>query len=154
MTLTRPSSEPVSRTKEQVWRERWPTVAGPGVDEPARQAGSLAAHVVWLGLLFYLAYSYSLYLIGWEQNQAFLAYAVVVTLSVACLLDGVGRIDVRAVQPAVRDLRTRGLGWFLVVVGTLFVALWLSDVGPLLGGGRLRAASDREARRTRSTCWT
>ena len=98
--------------------------------------GSLPAHVAWLGLLFYLAYSYSLYLIGWEQNRVFLVYAVVVTLSVASLLDGVGRIDVQAVQPAVRGLRTRALGWFLVVVGTLFVGLWLSDVAPSVHGGR------------------
>jgi hypothetical protein len=98
--------------------------------------GSLSAHVAWLGLLFYLSYSYALYLIGWQQNRAFLVYAAVVTLSVAALLDGVGRVDVRAVQPAVRDLRTRGLGWFLLTLGTLFVGLWLSDVGPSLGGGR------------------
>ena len=98
--------------------------------------GSLSAHVAWLGLLFYLAYSYALYLVGWQQNRAFLVYAVVVTLSVAALLDGVGRIDVRAVQPAVRGLRTRALGWFLVVVGTLFVGLWLSDVAPSTWGGR------------------
>jgi hypothetical protein len=98
--------------------------------------GSLSAHVAWLGLLFYLAYSYALYLIGWEQNRAFLVYAAVVTLSVGSLLDGVARIDVHAVQPAVRRLGTRGLGWFLVVVGVLFVGLWLSDVAPAVWGGR------------------
>jgi len=98
--------------------------------------GSLAAHVLWLGLMFYLAYSYAIYLIGWPQNRAFLLYAAVVTISVACLLDGVARIDVNCVQPAVARLSTRAIGWFLVVVGVLFTALWLSDVGPSVWGGR------------------
>jgi len=98
--------------------------------------GSLVAHVLWLGLLFYLAYSYAIYLIGWQQNRAFLLYAAVVTISTACLLDGLARIDVNRVRPAVAGLRTRVIGWFLVVIGVLFAALWLSDVGPSVWGGR------------------
>lgn len=98
--------------------------------------GALAAHVAWLGLLSYLGYSYAIYLIGWQQNRAFLLYVAVVTLSVAALLDGIARIDVHAVQPAVAPLRTRGLGWFLTVMGVAFAGLWLSDVGPSAWGGR------------------
>lgn len=98
--------------------------------------GSLVAHILWLGLLFYLAYSYAIFLIGWQENRAFLLYAAVVTISVACLLDGIARTDVNRVQPAVAGLRTRGIGWFLVAVGVLFTALWLSDVGPSVWGGR------------------
>lgn len=98
--------------------------------------GSLGAHVVWLGLLFYLVYSYGLYLVGWPQNRAFLLYAAVVTLCAAALVDGVARIDVVAVQPAVAGLPGRALGWFLVVIGVLFAGLWLSDVGPSVWGGR------------------
>lgn len=98
--------------------------------------GSVRGHVVWLGLLFYLLYSYGLYLVGWPQNRAFLLYVVVVTLCAAALLDGVARIDPVAVQPAVAGLPGRALGWFLVVVGVLFAGLWLSDVGPSAWGGR------------------
>ena len=101
--------------------------------------GSLPAHVVWLGLLFYLVYSYGLYLVGWPQNRAFLLYVVVVTLCAAALLDGVARVDVVGVQPAVSGLHGRALGWFLVVIGVLFAALWLSDVGPAAWGGRAPA---------------
>jgi hypothetical protein len=101
--------------------------------------GSLRAHVVWLGLLFYLLYSYGLYLVGWPQNRAFLLYVVVVTLCAAALVDGVARIDVVAVQPAVAGVRGRALGWFLVVIGVLFAGLWLSDVGPSAWGGRAPA---------------
>jgi hypothetical protein len=98
--------------------------------------GSLAAHLLWLGLLFYLAYSYAIYLIGWPENRAFLLYVVVVLLSGAALVDGLVRVSPSRVRPAVSSLRTRGLGWFLVVIGVAFVGLWLSDVGPSMLGGR------------------
>jgi hypothetical protein len=99
--------------------------------------GSLAAHLLWLGLLFYLGYSYAIYLLGWQQNRCFLLYVAVLALSAWALVDGLVRVDARAVQPAVAGFRTRGLGWFLVVVGVVFVGLWLTDVGPSAFGGRL-----------------
>jgi len=33
-------------------------------------------------------------------------------------------------------MRTRGVGWFLIVIGVAFIGLWLSDVGPSAFGGR------------------
>jgi len=98
--------------------------------------GSLRAHVVWLGLLFYLAYSYALYLIGWQHNRAFLGYAVVVTLSSASLVDGLVRLELGAVAPAFRRLHSRAVGWFLLAIGVSFTGLWLSDVLPSVYGGR------------------
>jgi hypothetical protein len=98
--------------------------------------GSLAAHLLWLGLLFYLAYSYAIYLIGWPQNRAFLLYVVVVLISTAALVDGLVRVSPSHVRPAFAGLHTRGLGWFFVVVGVAFVGLWLSDVGPSALGSR------------------
>jgi hypothetical protein len=97
--------------------------------------GSLTAHVVWLGLMFYLAYSYAIYLIGWPENRAFLLYVVVVLLSAASLVDGLVRVSPSRVRPVFAGLRGRGLGWFLVAVGVAFVGLWLSDVGPSMLGG-------------------
>jgi len=98
--------------------------------------GSLAAHIVWLGLLFYLGYSYGIYLIGWQQNRVFLLYVGIVSVSAAALLDGLAGVDVRSVRSAVTGLRTRAVGWFLVVIGSTFVGLWLSDVAPSAFGGR------------------
>jgi hypothetical protein len=98
--------------------------------------GSLAGHLLWLGLLFYLAYSYAIYLIGWPENRVFLLYVVAVLLSAAALVDGLVRVSPSRVRPAVAALHTRGVGWFLVVVGVAFVGLWLSDVGPSALGGR------------------
>jgi hypothetical protein len=98
--------------------------------------GSLPAHLIWLGLMFYLSYSYAIYLIGWPENRAFLIYVLVVLLAAAAFVDGLIKVDPDAVQPAVRAFRTRGLGWFLVVVGVAFIGLWLTDVGPSALGGR------------------
>ena len=98
--------------------------------------GSLPAHLLWLGLMFYLSYSYAIYLIGWQQNRAFLIYILVVLLATAALVDGVVRVEPSAVRPAVRAFRTAGLGWFLVVVGVAFTGLWLTDIAPSAWGGR------------------
>lgn len=104
-------------------------------------AGSLRAHLLLLGLLSYLAYSYAIYLIGWQQNRMFLLYCAVVTIATAALVDGLVRIDATRVAPAFTGLRgLRAVGWFLVAVGTAFTALWVVDLLPLLAGtGRPRA---------------
>lgn len=98
-------------------------------------SGSLRAHLLLLGLLAYLAYSYAIYLVGWPQNRAFLLYCAVVTIATAALLDGLVRIDAAHIAPAFTDLRrTRAVGWFLVAVGATFTAMWVADLLPLLAG--------------------
>jgi hypothetical protein len=98
--------------------------------------GSLRAHILWLGLLFYLLYSYALYIIGWEQNRCFLLYDIIVTLSGAALIDGLLRVDVHAVQPLLRSHHLKRMGAFLVTIGVAFTGLWLTDVLPMVFGGR------------------
>ena len=115
--------------------------------------GSLAAHLLWLGLLFYLGYSYAIYLIGWQQNRVFLIYVLVVLLATAALVDGVTRVEPSAVRPAVRVFRTTGLGWFLVVVGVAFTGLWLTDIAPSAWAGGHRSTWVLVGRRTPSTSW-
>jgi hypothetical protein len=98
------------------------------------RAGSLRGHLLWLGLLFYLAYSYAIYLIGWQQNAAFVLYTTAVTLSTAALVDGLARIDATRAAPAFARIHGRGTGWFLIAVGIVFAALWLVDLVPLVTG--------------------
>ena len=99
------------------------------------RGGSLPGHLLWLGTLAYLAYSYLVYAIGVPQNPAFLLYTSVLALSVTALIDGIGRVDVRAASSAIDPRGHRGVGWFLVFFGSAFAALWLSDIVPTLGGG-------------------
>jgi hypothetical protein len=51
---------------------------------------------------------------------------------VAALLDGLLRIDVAATAPAFAGLPRRGVGWLLMVAGTAFAMLWLSDIVPAI----------------------
>jgi hypothetical protein len=99
----------------------------------------LRGHILWLGLLFYLAYSYAIYLVGWRQNAVFVLYAATVTIAAASLLDGLARVDLTAVGPSFARISTRErrlTGWFLVVIGGCFTALWLVDVLPMSWGGQ------------------
>jgi hypothetical protein len=98
------------------------------------RAGSLRGHLLWLGLLAYVAYAYATYLIGVPHNDAFLLYAAAAGLSVAALLDSLLRIDVTATAPAFARLHRRGVGWFLVGTGAVFALLWLADVVPAIPG--------------------
>jgi hypothetical protein len=99
---------------------------------------SPAADLARLGLLGYLAYSYLIYVTGVPMNRAFLAYVVIVALSVAGLATGLARMAVRAVPTSTASSRlVRGTGWMLVGTGVLFAGLWLSTLLPFaLGGAR------------------
>ncbi|KOV90117.1 hypothetical protein [Nocardia sp. NRRL S-836] len=95
------------------------------------RAGSVRGHLLWLGLLGYIAYTYLIYAFGVPHNSAFLLYVAALSLSIAALVDGIARIDVRRVPLAAHA----GVGWFLMVVGLAFAGLWLSDLVPTVGGG-------------------
>ncbi|SDI15049.1 hypothetical protein SAMN05192558_101410 [Actinokineospora alba] len=99
------------------------------------RTGSLPGHLLWLGLLAYIAYTYVIYAIGVPHNQAFLLYIAAVTLSVAAFVDGIGRIDMGAVAHAFGSSSHRGTGWFLIVIGVAFTGLWLTDIVPTIDGG-------------------
>jgi hypothetical protein len=96
---------------------------------------SATAHLVRLGLLAYVAYSYAIYLLGVPMNRVFLVYVVLVMVSGAAFLHGVLRLRPGA-WPRVGSRRLeRATGWMLVVVAVLFAGLWLSAVGPYALGG-------------------
>jgi hypothetical protein len=46
------------------------------------------------------------------------------------MLDGIVRVDVRAVAPAFARAPYRATAWFLLVAGTGIAGLWLSDIVP------------------------
>jgi hypothetical protein len=64
------------------------------------RTGSPRTHLLWLGLLAYVGYTYFIYAIGIPQNRVSLFYLAALTLSVTALIDGLGRIDVKALAPA------------------------------------------------------
>jgi hypothetical protein len=92
-------------------------------------------HLVRLGLLAYVAYSYAMYLIGLPMNRIFLVYVVVVAVSGATLLDGLVRLRPSGWPRTTHRRLERGTGWMLIVVAALFAALWLTALIPYALGG-------------------
>lgn len=99
------------------------------------RAGSLRAHLVWLGLLLYVTYTYISYAFGVPFNAAFLLYVAATGLGSYGLLDGLLRIRVGAVAPAFARAPRRGVSTVLFVSAALFCLAWLSDIVPALVGG-------------------
>lgn len=98
------------------------------------RAGSPWAHLGWLGLLFYYAYTYVMYAFS-PFTDVFLAYVAIIGMSSHGLLDGLLRLDVATIDRALRDAPRRATGWFLLVVAVLFAVMWLAMIVPAIPGG-------------------
>ena len=97
-------------------------------------ADSRTAHVLHLGLLAYVAYSYAIYLIGVPMNRVFLVYVVIEAAALAGLVEGLLRLAT-CEWPKVSSRLVRGTGWMLSVVAVMFTGLWLSTLLPYAFGG-------------------
>lgn len=97
-------------------------------------AGSLAAHLVWLGLLLYYAYSFVIYAFA-PFNDAFLGYTLIIAMSGYGFLNGLVRLEMRTTATALADVPGHGLGIFLLVVAGLFLVIWLAMIVPAIPGG-------------------
>lgn len=97
---------------------------------------SAKAHLVRLGLLAYVAYTYAIYLTGVPMNRIFLVYVVLVLVSGAAFLHGLLRLRPAAWPRIPSRTLERGTGWMLVVVAVLFAGLWLTALMPYAFGGK------------------
>lgn len=93
------------------------------------------AHLVWLGLLAYVVYSYTIYLVGVPMNRVFLVYVVITSVAGAALLSGLYRLTTVTWRDCASARLRTGTGWMLVAVGVLFALLWLSELLPFALGG-------------------
>jgi hypothetical protein len=91
-------------------------------------AGSLRAHLLWLGLMLYYVYSYLMYALATPYNDGFLAYLAALALSGYALLNGLPRIQVHRARPAFGLLPRRALGGYLLAVGAGFAVLELAPI--------------------------
>ena len=99
------------------------------------RAGSLSAHLVSVGILIWLTYSYAHPSIGAPFNAMFLTYLSVLTLAGFAMLDGLLRVDVAAASPAFARVPRHATAWFLAIAGVGIAALWLSEIVVALPGG-------------------
>jgi hypothetical protein len=98
------------------------------------RGGSFKAHVLWLAVCLYLAYTYLMYVVA-PFNDVFLLYVAGIGLAGFGLLNGLARIRVGAVAGAFEAVPRRLIAWFLIVAGSLFALVWLSQVLAAIPGG-------------------
>lgn len=99
----------------------------------ARQ-GSLRAHILALGILLYVPYTYMMY-VAMPYNDVFLLYVAAIGLGAFLLLDGLLRVDVRALDDTFATIPRRGIAWFLIISGGVFGLLWVVQNLSALPGG-------------------
>jgi hypothetical protein len=99
--------------------------------------GSLRAHMVWLGLLLYLIYSYILYAFFIHFGPWFLAYVVILGLSSYLFVFGVIVPDRGTVEEKMASVKVRPISIWLMIIAVIFIALWLSDIGRNLAAGTI-----------------
>lgn len=102
-------------------------------------AGSLRAHLLWVGVQTWIAYCYVHLAVGAPFNGMFLVYVAVLALSGFAVLDGIVRVDVAAAARALEPTPRRATAWFLAIGGVGIAGLWLSDIIPALLTGDLPA---------------
>lgn len=100
------------------------------------RAGSLRAHLVWVGVVFWLTYAYAHYAFGVPYTDIFLLYVAALTLSAYGLLDGLLRVDVAALAPAFSAAPRRATAWYLLLGAVGFGALWLGEIAAAFPGGQ------------------
>jgi hypothetical protein len=98
------------------------------------RGGSFKAHVLWLAVCLYLAYTYLMYVVA-PFNDVFLLYVAGIGLAGFGLLNGLVRIRAGAVADAFEEVPRRPIAWFLIVAGSLFALVWLSQVVAAIPGG-------------------
>jgi hypothetical protein len=109
--------------------------------------GSRRAHLVWLGALGYLVYTYLSYALAIEFNSLFLVYVALLGLSLYTLIGGLATTDFAGIKAHFsRGTPLRAVSIFLAVVAILFYFMWLSeDIPALLVGEVPQGVIEAEA---------
>jgi hypothetical protein len=109
--------------------------------------GSMRAHLVWLGALGYLVYTYASYALAIEFNSLFLVYVALLGLSLYTLIGGLATMDFAEIKAHFsRGTPVKAVSIFLGVVAVLFYLMWLSeDIPALLAGEVPQGVMEAEA---------
>lgn len=109
----------------------------------ATARGSLRAHLAWLGLLAYTAYSFAIYAFAVHHGRLFLVYVLVFGLSIYALIGGLTTIDPGRVRAAASRAAVRATAIPVIAIGVVFYVLWLSEIVPTIVTGEVpRAVRD------------
>jgi hypothetical protein len=100
--------------------------------------GSPRSTLIWLGLLGYLAYTYTGAAFAYGFNLLFLVYVALFSMTGAALIAGLSGIDATTLHAAF-DARAprRGVAAFLLVLPLVLCLLWFSQIVPFFIEGKL-----------------
>jgi hypothetical protein len=100
--------------------------------------GSGRAHLVWLGVLVYLVYSYVIYALSVQFNSLFLVYVALLGCSLYALIGGLATTDFAGVKARFsRRTPARAVSIFLALLAVLFYLMWLSEAIPAVLTGEV-----------------
>lgn len=91
-----------------------------------------------LGALLFTIYNYVIYTLSISFGPLFLVWVAVLGLSCYALALGLTTVDLSAIKARFQR-PARSTAWFLIVVATLFCAVWLKDIVPALLAGEAPA---------------
>jgi hypothetical protein len=95
--------------------------------------GSLVGLLLWPGALYFVLYTYALYIVGAPFNALFLAYVVLAVLAAYTTIGVVASIDGDSARRRLAGAPVRAVGGVLVGVGLLATAGLLALIVPALG---------------------
>jgi hypothetical protein len=104
--------------------------------------GSLRCWLCWLGLLLFTVYNYAIYAFSINFGPLFLVWVAVLGLALFALIGGLAALGTSPVETRLAAAPVRLTGWFLIVIATLFVMLWLSEIAPDLLAGRASTSAE------------
>jgi len=104
-------------------------VAVPGLAAAALLSarGSRRAHLVWLGLLDYMLYTYAFYLFGAAFNAFFLVYAALFASSIYALIFSLPRLDVEELRRHISSKTpARWISGYMLLTAASIGGLWIT----------------------------
>ena len=104
--------------------------------------GSLRCWLCWLGLLSFTVYNYAIYAFSINFGPLFLVWVAVLGLALFALIGGFTALGTSTSETRLAAAPVLLTGWFLIVIATLFVMLWLSEIVPDLLAGRASTSAE------------
>ena len=94
---------------------------------------SLRAYLVWLGSYIYIIYAFVIYAFALHFQFLFLIYVAILGLSLYTFAGGVMAADKKNIEETLcGNSKSKLVSIFLMIVGILFIFLWLSEIIPNL----------------------
>ena len=100
--------------------------------------GSVRARLLWLGVLYYMAYNYAFYVFGIPVTRLYLPWICLFVFSGSALALGIGNLNIESLA-GVFSSRTpaRWIAGFLFYTATMISFLWISQWVKFLATGRV-----------------